>query len=447
MKFKNFEKQAEKSTVTFQVEVDGETFEKAVAAAYQKNKKDIFIQGFRKGKAPRAVIEGMYGKDVFYEDAVNDIGYEAFEFGAKESGAETLGIPSITDFDVAEDKTCTISYVVDVYPEATLGEYKGMSAPRQNVEITDEEVDREIDTVRERNARINTVERAAEMGDTTVIDFVGYVDGKEFEGGDGKEYSLKLGSGTFIPGFEEQLVGLKAGEDKDVVVTFPEDYAEELAGKEATFKCHVCEVKETELPALDDEFVKDVSEFDTVEEYKNDIRENLKKAHQAEADDEYHGRLLTAAVDNMQVVIPESMIQEKLEDIAGTYAQNFGLGRMPKAQFVQMLGMTEEVFDQVSRPKAESDAKVDVLLRAVADQEGLEATEEDLNEIFQEIAEAYSMELDEVKEKVDMDAAKLDIRRRKAAELIYAAGVELPWSEESEAEALVKAVADDLAEE
>lgn len=447
MKFKNFEKQAEKSTVTFQVEVDGEAFEKAVAAAYQKNKKDIFIQGFRKGKAPRAVIEGMYGKDVFYEDAVNDIGYEAFEFGAKESGAETLGIPSITDYDVAEDKTCTISYVVDVYPEVTLGEYKGLSAARQTVEITDEEVEKEIDAVRERNARINTVERPAALGDTAVIDFVGYVDGKEFDGGAGSEHPLKLGSGEFIPGFEEQLVGLKAGEEKDVVVTFPEDYTEGLAGKEATFKCRVCEVKETELPVVDDEFVKDVSEFDTVEEYKNDLRENMRKTRQEQADDEYHGRLLSAAVENMQVVIPESMVQEKLEEIASRYAQNFGLGSMPKAQFVELLGMTEEMFDQVSRPQAEGDAKVEVLLRAVAEKEEIEATEEDLNEIFQEIADAYGMALDEVKEKVDMEAAKLDVRRRKAAEMIYASGVELPWSEESEAESIVKAVASDLTEE
>lgn len=447
MNYKNFEKQTDKSTVTFQVEVDGETFEKAVAAAYLKNKKDIFIQGFRKGKAPRAVIEGMYGKDVFYEDAVNDIAYEAFEYGVKESGAETIGIPTITDYNVADDKACTISFMVDVYPEVTLGEYKGLEAPHQYVEISDEDVEKEINAVRERNARINTVERAAEMGDTAVIDFVGFVDGKEFEGGAGNEYGLKLGSNTFVPGFEEQLVGVKAGEDKDVVVTFPEDYAEELAGKEATFKCHVCEVKETELPELDDEFVKDVSEFDTVEEYKNNIRENLQKTRQAQADDEFHSRLLGIACDNMQVVVPEALIEEKLDEVASNYAQNFGLGNVSKKQFVEMMGMTEEMFDQFSRPTAEHNAKVDLLLRAVVEAEKLEAAEEDLNELFQQIAEAYSMDVEAVKEKVDMDAAKHDVCMRKAAELIYDSGKDLPWSEEEAVADIANAALEAAAEE
>lgn len=441
MNYKNFEKNTENSTVSFQVEVDSAAFEKAVAAAYQKNKKDIFIQGFRKGKAPRQVIEGMYGKDVFYDDAVNEIAYEAFEFGAKESGAETIGIPTITDYDVADDKTCTISFTVATYPEATLGQYKELEAPHQYVEITDEDVMQQIDTVRQRNARINTVERPAQDGDTVVIDFTGYVDGKTFEGGSGSEYSLKLGSNTFIPGFEAQLVGVSAGESKDVVVTFPEDYEPTLAGREATFKCTVAEVKETELPELDDEFVKDVSEFDTVEEYKNNMKETMQKAQQEEADTEFHNRLLTAAADNMQTTIPEAMIQEKLEEIASNYAQNFGMGGISKAQFVQMLGMTEEMFDEVSRPSAERDAKIDVLLRAVAAQEKIEASEEDIDGLVQEIAEAYQMTADEVKEKIDMDAAKRDVCCRKAAELIYSTGKDLPWSEDAAVSEILEAAA------
>lgn len=438
MNYKNFEKNTENSTISFQVEVDAAAFEKAVAAAYQKNKKDIFIQGFRKGKAPRQVIEGMYGKDVFYDDAVNEIAYEAFEFGAKEAGAETIGIPTITDYHVADDKSCTISFTVATYPEATLGQYQGLEAPHQYVEITDEDVMQEVDSVRQRNARINTVERPAQDGDTAVIDFVGFVDGKEFEGGSGSEYSLKLGSNTFIPGFEEQLVGVSAGESKDVVVTFPEDYEPSLAGKEATFKCLVSEVKETELPELDDEFVKDVSEFDTVEEYKNSIRENLKNTRQAQADDEFHNRLLLAAAENMEVTIPEAMIEEKLEEIASNYAQSFGLSGISKAQFVQMMGMTEEMFDEVTRPNAERDAKVDVLLRAVAAAEGIEPTEEDIDGLVQEIADAYQMTAEEVKEKIDMDAAKNDIRCRKAAELIYSTAKDLPWSEDDAVQEILK---------
>lgn len=438
MNYKNFEKNTENSTISFQVEVDAAAFEKAVAAAYQKNKKDIFIQGFRKGKAPRQVIEGMYGKDVFYDDAVNEIAYEAFEFGAKEAGTETIGIPTITDYHVADDKSCTISFTVATYPEATLGQYKELEAPHQYVEITDEDVMQEVDSVRQRNARINTVERPAQDGDTAVIDFVGFVDGKEFEGGSGSEYSLKLGSNTFIPGFEEQLVGVSAGESKDVVVTFPEDYEPSLAGKEATFKCLVSEVKETELPELDDEFVKDVSEFDTVEEYKNSIRENLKNTRQAQADDEFHNRLLLAAAENMEVTIPEAMIEEKLEEIASNYAASFGLSGISKAQFVQMMGMTEEMFDEVTRPNAERDAKVDVLLRAVAAAEGIEPTEEDIDGLVQEIADAYQMTAEEVKEKIDMDAAKNDIRCRKAAELIYSTAKDLPWSEDEAVQEILK---------
>lgn len=441
MNYKNFEKNTENSTVSFQVEVDSAAFEKAVAAAYQKNKKDIFIQGFRKGKAPRQVIEGMYGKDVFYDDAVNEIAYEAFEFGAKEAGAETIGIPTITDYNVADDKSCLISFTVATYPEATLGQYKELEAPHQYVEISDEDVMQEIDTVRQRNARINTVERAAKLGDTAVIDFVGFVDGKEFEGGSGSEYPLQLGSGSFIPGFEEQLVGVSAGESKDVVVTFPEDYEPSLAGKEATFKCLVSEVKETELPELDDEFVKDVSEFDTVEEYKNSIAENLKTTRQSQADDEFHNRLLLAAAENMQTNIPEAMIEEKLEEIASNYAASFGLSGISKAQFVQMMGMSEEMFDEVSRPNAERDAKVDVLLRAVAAAENMEATEEEINDLVQEIADAYQMTADEVREKIDMDAAKRDICCRKAAELIYSTAKDLPWTEDAAVDEILKAAA------
>lgn len=447
MNYKNFEKNTENSSVSFQVEVDSAAFEKAVAAAYQKNKKDIFIQGFRKGKAPRAVIEGMYGKDVFYDDAVNEIAYEAFTFGAKESGCETIGIPTITEYHVADDKTCTISFTVATYPEVTLGQYKELEAPHRYVEISEEDIMKEIDAVRQRNARINTVERPAKLGDTTVIDFVGTVDGEVFEGGSGSEYSLVLGSGTFIPGFEEQLVGLCAGERKDVVVTFPEDYTPELAGKQAVFQCMVSEVKETELPELDDEFVKDVSEFDTVDEYKANISENLKTSRQAQADNEFHERLILNAIENMQVTIPEAMIEEKLEDIVANYAQSFGMAGIPKQQFVQMMGMTEEMFDQANRPAAERDAKAEMLLRTIAATEGLEATEEDVDNLVQEIADMYQMPAEEVKEKIDMDAAKQDILGRKAAELIYSTAKDLPWSDDVMINDVLKAAAGETGEE
>ena len=439
---KNFEKQVEKSTVTFQVEVDAVSFDKAVNAGYLKIKKTLQIPGFRKGKAPRKIVENMYGKDIFHEDGVNEIAYEAFQFGVKENAVEAIGVPTIVDYTVAEDGSCTIGFITDVYPVAVLGEYKGLAAPHEIVEITDEAVEAEINTVRERNARVETVARAAELGDTTVIDFVGYVDGEAFEGGSGTEYALKLGSGAFIPGFEEQLVGCSAGEEKDVIVTFPEAYEPSLAGKEATFKCKVNEVKVSELPVLDDEFVKDVSEFDTVEEYKNSIRENLKAARQAQADDAWKNKLIDAAVANMQVELPESLIAEKLDDMARNYAMNFGLGNVNKTQFCEMLGMDEATFDMMSRPNAEKNAYVEVLLRAVAEAEGIEATEEDFEELCQKLASENNMELEAVKKLVDEAGAKLDIKLNKAADVIYNSGADLPWSPEVEAEAVLDAIAE-----
>ena len=439
---KNFEKQVEKSTVTFQVEVDAATFEKAVNAGYLKVKKTLQIPGFRKGKAPRKMVESMYGKDIFHEDGVNEIAYEAFQFGVKENAVDALGVPTIADYSVAEDGVCTIAFITDVYPVAKLGEYKGLEAAHEIVEISDEAVEAEINTVRERNARIETVERAAQLGDTTVIDFVGYVNGEAFEGGSGTEYALKLGSGAFIPGFEEQLVGCAAGEEKDVIVTFPEEYEPSLAGKEATFKCKVNEVKVSELPELDDEFVKDVSEFDTVEEYKNSIRENLKAARQAQADDAWKNKLLDAAVANMEVVLPESLVAEKLDDMARNYAMNFGMGSVGKTQFCQMLGMDEATFDMMSRPTAEKNAYIEVLLRAVAEAEGIEATEEDFEDLCKKLAEENNMELDAVKKLVDEAGAKLDIKLNKAADVIYNSGTDLPWSPEVEAESVLNAIAE-----
>ncbi len=437
---KNFETQVEKSTASFQMEIDAATFDKAVNAGYLKIKKTIQIPGFRKGKAPRKMVEGMYGKDIFHEDGVNEIAYEAFQAGVKETGIDAIGVPTIADFAVAEDGVCTIDFITDVYPVATLGEYKGLAAPHQIVEIGEEEIEAEINTVRERNARIETVARAAELGDTAVIDFVGYVDGEAFEGGSGTEYALKLGSGSFIPGFEEQLVGCAAGDEKDVEVTFPEEYEPSLAGKAATFKCKVHEVKATELPELDDEFVKDISEFDTVAEYKASVAETLKATRQGQADDAWKNKLLDAAVANMQVELPESLIAEKLEDMARNYAMSFGMGQVSKAQFCEMLGMDEATFDMMSRPNAEKNARVEVLLRAVADAEGIEVTEEDFEELCKKLADENGMDIDTVKKLVDENGAKLDIKLNKAADVIYNSGTDLPWTPETEAETVLDSV-------
>ena len=274
MLVKNVEKK-DNNTAIFQVEVEAEAFEKAVNAAYRKAKNSIFIPGFRKGKAPRVVIEGMYGSDVFYDDAVEVLAPEAFEFAVKAEGLETVGAPAIADYSVGDDKACTVTFTTDLYPVVTLGEYKGLEAPYSEPSVSDEVIDSQLADIRKRNARYVDVDRPVQDGDSIVLDFEGFVDGVPFDGGKAENYTLEIGSGMFIPGFEEQLVGMASGQEGEVHVTFPEQYAENLAGKDATFKVKVHAVREPQLPELDDEFAKDVSEFDTLEEYKADLRKTM----------------------------------------------------------------------------------------------------------------------------------------------------------------------------
>ncbi|MCD7844468.1 MAG: trigger factor, partial [Oscillospiraceae bacterium] len=289
---KNVEKQ-EKSTTAFEAVCDAAEFEKAINTVYQKNKSQIYIQGFRKGKAPRMVIEGMYGKDVFYEDATEELAPNAFKFAAEELGLRTVGHPAVKNTEVSEEKELTLSFVTAVWPEVTLGQYRGVEAPKASSEVPEEKVAAELAKVQKRNARIVTVERPAQTGDTVVIDYLGTVDGVAFDGGAAEGHNLELGSNSFIPGFEDGVVGMSAGEEKDIDVTFPEAYhAEELAGKAAVFhvKCH--EVKQEELPELDDEFAKDVSEFDTLEEYKASLRTRLEESAAAAAEEDFQHNLI-----------------------------------------------------------------------------------------------------------------------------------------------------------
>jgi trigger factor len=387
------------------------------------------------------MIEKMYGAAIFYEAAAYELIPTAYENAVAECEEEIVSSPQIDLVQIEAGKSFIFTAEVALKPEVSLGKYKGVKVEAADLTVTEEEIDAQIQRERENSARTITVEdRAVKDGDMTVIDFEGFVDGVAFEGGKGTEYALKLGSGSFIPGFEDQLVGCSAGEEKDVIVTFPEEYEPSLAGKEATFKCKVNEVKVSELPELDDEFVKDVSEFDTVEEYKNSIRENLKAARQAQADEAWKSKLLDAAIANMQVEMPESLIEEKLEDMARNYAMNFGLGNVTKAQFCEMLGMDEATFDMMSRPTAEKNAYIEVLLRAVAEAEGIEATEEDFEELCQKLATENNMELDAVKKLVDEAGAKLDIKLNKAADVIYNSGADLPWSVEAEAQSVLDSI-------
>ncbi len=399
MILKNVENK-ENKTATFQVESDTAEFESAVNGAYLKNKASINIPGFRKGKAPRAVVEGMYGAEVFYQDAMDELAPKAFEFGLDESKLRMVGTPSIIDVNVTDDRTASYTFEVTLYPEVTLGQYKGLEAERKDESVSDEDVDNELNSVRKRNARmIDIDDRAAEMGDTVDIDFDGYLDGERFDGGKAEGYSLELGSNSFVPGFEDQIVGMKIGEEKDIDITFPENYTPELAGKAVVFKIKLNGITAPELPELDDEFAKDVSEFDTLDEYKGSLRENLEKRKKDEAENDFRANVLKQAVNNLKAEIPECMILEKVEQTIRDYASNFGMTdrSVPLENLKEMMGLSDEVVENNIRPAAEFQVKTDLLLDKIKDEEKLEVTEEAFNEYLNKVAEDVKATADQLK--------------------------------------------------
>ena len=399
MILKNVENK-ENKTATFQVESDAAEFESAVNGAYLKNKASINIPGFRKGKAPRAVVEGMYGAEVFYQDAMDELAPKAFEFGLDESKLRMVGTPSIVDVNVTDDRTASYTFEVTLYPEVTLGQYKGLEAERKDESVSDEDVDNELNSVRKRNARmIDIDDRAAEMGDTVDIDFDGYLDGERFDGGKAEGYSLELGSNSFVPGFEDQIVGMKIGEEKDINITFPENYTPELAGKAVVFKIKLNGITTPELPELDDEFAKDVSEFDTLDEYKTSLRENLETRRKDEAENDFRANILKQAVNNLQAEIPECMILEKVEQTIRDYASNFGMTdrSVPLENLKEMMGLSDEVVENNIRPAAEFQVKTDLLLDKIKDEEKLEVTEEAFNEYLNKVAEDVKATADQLK--------------------------------------------------
>ena len=399
MILKNVENK-ENKTATFQVESDAAEFESAVNGAYLKNKASINIPGFRKGKAPRTVVEGMYGAEVFYQDAMDELAPKAFEFGLDESKLRMVGTPSIVDVNVTDDRTASYTFEVTLYPEVTLGQYKGLEAERKDESVSDEDVDNELNSVRKRNARmIDIDDRAAEMGDTVDIDFDGYLDGERFDGGKAEGYSLELGSNSFVPGFEEQVAGMKIGEEKDIDITFPENYTPELAGKAVVFKIKLNGITTPELPELDDEFAKDVSEFDTLDEYKTSLREDLEKRKKDEAENDFRANILKQAVNNIQAEIPECMILEKVEQTIRDYASNFGMTdrSVPLESLKEMMGLSDEVVENNIRPAAEFQVKTDLLLDKIKEEEKLEVTEEAFNEYLNKVAEDVKATADQLK--------------------------------------------------
>ena len=415
--------QIEKNTVKLTIGVDKETFEKAIEKAYKKNVKQIAIPGFRKGKAPRKIIERYYGEGVFYEDAVNFVCPEAYEYAVNESGIEPVDRPEIDIETIGGEEDLVLTATVTVKPEVTLGEYKGVKCEKVVYETKDEDIDAEIKAMAEKNARmINVEDRAVKMGDITTIDFEGFVDGVAFAGGKGTDHTLEIGSGQFIPGFEDQLVGAEIGKETEVNVTFPEEYhAEELKGKPAVFKVTVKEIKEKELPALDDDFAKDVSEFETFEEYKNSVKERLDKANESRTKAEFENKLVEAVCETAEVDIPQCMIDNRVEDLVKEFGYRLSSQGLSLEQYIQFTGSDPDTFKGQFKDQAEVQVKSNLVLEKIAKEEKVEVTEEDLEAELKNMADMYGMELDKVKTLIgdnEKESIKEDLKIRKAVAII-----------------------------
>lgn len=413
----------EKNMAKLTIEVAAEELEKAIEAAYQKNKSKISIPGFRKGKVPRQMIERMYGKEVFYEDAANALIPDAYEKALDECEEDIVSSPSIDVVQIEEGKPFIFTAEVALKPEVKLGKYKGVKVEKADITVTDEEVDAEINKERENNARnIEVTDRAVKDGDITTLDFEGFVDGVAFEGGKGENYPLTIGSGAFIPGFEEQLIGAEIGKEVEVNVTFPEDYqAEDLKGKAAVFKCTVKEIKEKQLPELDDEFASEVSEFETLAEYKADVKGKLEERKAKEAKDAKEAAVIEEIVKDSEMEIPEAMLATQQRQMVDEFAQRIQMQGLSIDQYFQFTGSSYEQMIEQVKPQAEKRIQSRLVLEAVAKAENITATDEDYEDELKVMAEAYQMEVEKVKELLPEKSVaqiKEDIAVKKAAEFV-----------------------------
>ncbi len=419
----------EKNMAKLTIEVSAEELEQGLQKAYLKNKNRINVPGFRKGKVPRQMIEKMYGPEIFYEDAANALIPDAYAKAMDECELELVSRPVIDIVKIEKGQPFVFTAEVAVKPEVTLGSYKGIEVEKIDTAATEEEITAEVDKERDNNSRTITVEdRAVENGDMTVIDFEGFVDGTAFEGGKGTDYPLTIGSGAFIPGFEEQLVGAEIGREVDVNVTFPEEYhAKELAGKPAVFKCTVKEIKVKELPDADDEFVKDVSEFDTMEEYRADLKKKIEDRKAADAKAKKEDAVIEKIIEGAQMEIPEAMIDTQAESLVDDFAQRLMVQGMSLEQYAQYTGATVESMKNQMKPQAKKRIESRLVLEAVAAAENLEASEEDIEAEMNRMAESCKMELDKLKELISEEEKKnmrQDLSIQKAIELVTEAAVE-----------------------
>ena len=414
----------ENSQYELHISVDKATFDAAVNKAYAKEGKKMSVPGFRKGKAPRSIIEKMYGKGVFYETAINDLIPDAYDAAVKESGIAPVAQP---DFDIVslDDNGLVLSAKVPVKPEMQIKDYKGIEAVKNVVEATDEQVEKELGMIRERNSReIEITDEAAQMGDIVKIDFEGSVDGVAFDGGKGSDYSLKLGSGSFIPGFEEQIAGHTIGEEFDVNVTFPEDYhAAELAGKPSVFKTKVNAITRIELPELDDEFAKDASEFDTLDELKADMKAKIQERNDKQAENEYEEKLIEALIEKLEGEIPEAMFVNETENFVRDFDNRLRSQGMDMNMYFKYTGLTIEALREQMRPQAERQVKARLALETIAALEGVVASEEEINAEYQRIADAYHLEVEQVKSMLDDASIIADLQVKKAMDIVKESAV------------------------
>lgn len=419
MELKNTEKQ-EHSVVALTIEITKAEFEAAKDKAFKKTGKNITVPGFRKGKAPRKMIEKLYGEGVFFEEAFNIIYPDAMEMAVEKSGIKPVGRADVDLGDPAEEGGLTIIAKVPVEPEVELGEYKGIEVEKETVKVLQADVKAELNRMAQRNARTETVERKAKKNDTVDIDFEGFVDGVLFEGGKAEHHELTLGSGAFIPGFEDQLIGCKAGDEKDVVVTFPEEYhAKELAGKEATFKCKVHKVEETILPEIDDEFAKDVSDTcETLDDLKKEITERLKAERQEAADNAFEEKVLDAVIDGMKADIPAAMIDAQVDTIVQDFGYRLQMQGMGLEQYLKMTGTEMGAFRAMFKDQAERQVKTRLALQKVVELEGITVSDKELEEEYAKMAEQYKMEVEKVKAIVSKEALEGDLKISNALEFI-----------------------------
>ena len=432
MSVKSCEK-LEKSKVALTIEVGAEEFEAAVNKAYLKMRGKMSIPGFRPGKAPRKIIEGMYGADVFYEEAVNIVLPQAYEAAVKEQELDVVGYPEV-DLENCGKEGVTFKCTVAVYPEVKLGQYKGLEAPKAEVKVMAADVNARLKEMADRNSRLVSVERAVKKNDTANIDFEGFDNGVAFDGGKGENFDLEIGSGSFVPGFEEQLIGMKAGQEKEIDITFPENYTPELAGKPVVFKVKINEVKAKEVPAIDDEFAKDVSEFDTLKELKADMKKKMTEERKIAAQQAFEDALMKKVADGIEADIPEDMVKAQAERMLEGFKQQLASQGIPFEQYLQMTGMTNETFLAQAHQPALDQVRMDLAVEAIVKAEGLEASDEDVENEMKNIAEKYGMDPESVKKYLPADQVKEQVIREKVIKVVADAGVAVAPVEEEKKE-------------